>query len=422
MTSAVAAPGSSTRRLHYGWVVLSALCVTETVSWGIMYYGFAVFLRPMEQALGWSRVALTGAFSIGLLTSALAAVPVGRWIDRHGGRALMTLGSCAGVALMLAWSRVEHLPAFYAIWCGFGLVLAATLYEPAFAVLVGWFERRRDRALLILTLAAGLASTIFVPLATWLLERQGWRAALVSLAVIVAITTIPLHALVLRRPPARAGSGTHDEPEAAAAAPSLTTDQALRTPIFWVLSAAFVIGNFATISVTVHFIPYLLERGWSMTTAATAMAWLGAMQLLGRIVFAPVATRFGHREVTAAVFAVQALAMVQLGLLDRIPTIIPLVVCLGAANGMATLARATIVAEIFGPLHYGSISGAMSTGSTMARAAGPVVSSALRTALGGYPAVFWLLAGTLVLASLGVVMAARGGAAAAEPADPASSP
>jgi MFS family permease len=393
-----------TWRLHYGWVVLSALCVTETVSWGIMYYGFAVFLRPMEQALGWSRVALTGAFSAGLLASALAAVPVGRWIDRHGGRALMTIGSIAGTVLMLAWSRVESVAAFYAIWCGLGLVLAATLYEPGFAVLVGWFERQRDRALLILTLAAGLASTIFVPLATWLLGRQGWRSALVSLAVILAVTTIPLHALLLRRPPRRTSAPVTAAAAAAEVPPSLGADEALRTPVFWVLSAAFVVANFATISVTVHFIPYMIERGWSMTTAATAMAWIGAMQLFGRILFAPIASRFGHREITAAVFVVQALALAQLALLAHLPSIIPLVVFLGASNGMATLARATIVAEIFGPLHYGSISGAMSVGATMARAAGPVTSSLLLGILGGYPGVFWLLAGMLVIAGGGVML------------------
>src|SRR4029453_15518314 len=113
-------------RFHYGHVVLSTLCVTETVSWGIMYYGFAVFLRPMEESLGWSRWALTGGFSPGLLPSPLAAFPVGRWIDRHGGRALMTLGSVAGTLLMVAWAHVHDVLTFYAIWCGLGLVLAAT--------------------------------------------------------------------------------------------------------------------------------------------------------------------------------------------------------------------------------------------------------------------------------------------------------
>ena len=95
------------------------------------------------------------------------------------------------------------------------------------------------------------------------------------------------------------------------------------------------------------------------------------------------------------------MALAQLALLAHLPSIIPLVVFLGASNGMDTLARATIVAEIFGPLNYGSISGAMSVGSTMARAAGPVTSSLLLGVLGGYPGVVWLLAGMLVVAGGG---------------------
>ena len=122
--------------------MVAGLCVTETVSWGIIYYGFPVFLRPMEAELGWSRVQIPGAFSLGLMSSALAALPVGRWIDRHGARSLMTAGSCAATLLVLAWSRVDTLPALYALWFLMGLALAATLYEPAFAAVVGWFPRR----------------------------------------------------------------------------------------------------------------------------------------------------------------------------------------------------------------------------------------------------------------------------------------
>src|SRR5947207_14213241 len=103
----------------------------------------------METDLGFSRVEVTGAFSIGMGVAALAALPVGRWIDRHGARALMALGSCLATALLLVWSRVESLPELYAVWSLMGLALAATLYEPAFAAVVGWFARRgRDKALL----------------------------------------------------------------------------------------------------------------------------------------------------------------------------------------------------------------------------------------------------------------------------------
>jgi len=142
--------------LSYGWAIVATLSVTEIVSWGILYYGFPVLLAPMEQDLGASRVAITGAFTVGMAVAALAALPVGRWLDRRGPWALMTLGSCLGAVLVLAWSRVHGLPGLYVVWTLMGLVLAATLYEPAFGAIVRWFPTdNRDRALTALTLADG---------------------------------------------------------------------------------------------------------------------------------------------------------------------------------------------------------------------------------------------------------------------------
>src|SRR2546425_9283571 len=182
--------------LDYGWIVVAGLCVTETVSWGILYYGFPVMLRPMEAELGYSRVQLTGAFSVGMRLAALAALPVGRWIDRHGARALMTLGSCLAVGLVLLWSRVQSLPALYAVWAAMGLALAATLYEPAFAAVVGWFTTgHRDRALLTITLAAGFASTIFMPLEAWLVQRLRRREPPLLPSAHPRLAAMPGHAL-----------------------------------------------------------------------------------------------------------------------------------------------------------------------------------------------------------------------------------
>jgi MFS family permease len=391
----------SPTRIYYGWVVVAALCITETVTWGIIYYGYPVFLRPMEEELGASRVAVTGAFSVGLAVSALAAVPVGRWLDRHGPRGLMTLGSCIGTALCLLWARVESVEALYLVWFGMGFAMTATLYEPAFAAVVAWFATRgRDRALLTLTLAAGLASTIFMPIEAWLLSRLGWRMTVTVLAVVLGVVTIPLHALVLRRPPA--------EPEAAPGAAaratpaSLTLGSAARTPVFWVLAVAFVVGNFATVSVTVHLIPYLADRGYAPAVAAMMIGWMGAMQLPGRLFFVPIAAWLGSRWVTAGVFAAQAAALAQLPLVSVLPTLVPFVMMLGAANGMSTLARASSIAQIFGPRHYGAISGAMALGANGARAVGPVGASLLVVALGSYERVFWVLTASLVAVSIGV--------------------
>jgi len=386
--------------VYYGWIIVAALSVTETVTWGIIYYGFPVFLGAMEQDLGASRVAVTGAFSVGMGAAALLAIPVGRWLDRHGPRGVMTAGSCLAVVLTFLWARVGSLVALYALWLLMGVAMAATLYEPAFAAVVGWFRtRNRDRALLTVTLVAGLASTIFMPLEAWLLIRHGWRSAVVTLAVVLAVITVPIHALVLRAP--------RPEPVArdgrpAAPPTGVSLAEARRAVVFWVLTIAFVVSNFATISVTVHLIPYLAARGWSVTAAAAAVGWIGAMQLPGRVFFAPVAAWVGHRWVTAAVFLVQGLALAQLALVAQMPSVIPLIVMLGASNGMSTLARASTTAELFGARHYGAIAGAVALGANGARAIGPVGASLLFVALGAYERVFWVLAGALAVVAVGV--------------------
>jgi len=84
-----------------------------------------------------------------------------------------------------------------------------------------------------------------------------------------------------------------------------------------------------------------------------------------------------------------------------------MIVVLGAANGMGTLARATTLAEVFGSGHYASIGGAVALGANGARAAGPLGASLLYLALGGYRPVFWTLAGALVVVGAGVAVAAR---------------
>ena len=112
-THAIARPARAAWRSR-AWGIVGALSVTETVSWGILYYAFAAFLIPMHDDLGYSTAQLTGAFSLALAVSALAGIAVGRHLDRHSPRALMTLGSIAGAALVVAWSQVDGLVAFYA--------------------------------------------------------------------------------------------------------------------------------------------------------------------------------------------------------------------------------------------------------------------------------------------------------------------
>ena len=383
--------------------------MTETVSWGIVYYGFPVFLQAMERDLRASRVAVTGALSVALAVAALAALPVGRWIDRHGARGLMTLGSCLAAGLVLAWSRVGSVGALYAVWAAMGLAMAMILYEPAFAAVVQWFPQDRDRALLTVTLAAGFASTIFMPLAAWLLAWLGWRTAIAVLAAALAAITIPAHALLVRAPE---GLGAARE-----AVPRTSTDAtlagALRHGVFWVLAGAFALGNFTVTSVNVHMIPYLGQHGYPPGFSASVVGWIGGMQVPGRLLFVPVSAWLSAAWVTGSLFFAQAagVALLAAGILG--PGLVPVVLLYGASAGMLTLARATVIADIWGRRHYGSIAGAMAVPANLARALGPVGAALLYVALGGYSRVFWGLTASLAVAGLAVLITEHRSAAGA---------
>src|SRR5688572_19075455 len=177
--------------------LVPGLAVTETVSWGILYYAFPVLLPAMERDLGWSRTTLIGAYTLAVIVSGMAALPVGRLLDRRPARPLTTTGSILATLGVLAWAAAGNVAAFYVVWVVIGAAMALVLYEPAQVVLVKQFGLHATRAITTLTLVAGFASTIFHPVTALLEVRFGWRTSLVVLAVALAAVTIPIHAVVL---------------------------------------------------------------------------------------------------------------------------------------------------------------------------------------------------------------------------------
>jgi len=398
--------------LFYGWTMLSATALAQVTSWGILYYGFTVFLAPMGAELGWSRAAMTGAFSLALACSGLVALPVGRWLDRYGPRALMTGGSVAAALLLLAWSRVTTLWAFYLIWIGLGVALAAVLYEPTFWLVATWFRRQRSRALTLLTFIGGFASVIYIPLIAWLVRVQGWRSALVSLAVILALGTIPIHALLLRRRPEDRGllpdgaaAPPPDFPATETAERSTTLGEALHSAAFWFLVAAFFLATLATGAVFVHLIPYLTEQGYDPGFAAWATGLIGIMGLPGRLFFTPLGGKIPRRWVTAGIFALQTVALVVLLTVHSRAGVLAFVVLFGAGFGAITPARAALIADFYGPAYYGRISSVLSLFLTGSRALAPVGAGLLYTLNGGYGPVLWALTIGSALGTVAVLFA-----------------
>jgi len=391
--------------VYYGWVLVVTLGVTETISWGVLYYAFAVYLAPMQTELGWSRGDMTGAFSLALLLAGLTAIPVGRWLDRHGPRLLMTIGSIVATLLVLAWSHVASLEQLYLVWAAIGLTMSATLYDPAFATATRWFERQRVRALTVITLMAGFASTIFIPLAGRLVQAEGWRQSLATLAVILAIGTIAPHALLLRRRPEDLGMHPDGEPMVQhrgepVRPPGMPVGQALRHASFRWLVVAFWLATLSTIAVGVHILPYLEDRGYDATFAVSVTGLIGAMQVLARLLLAPFGNRPNPRLLAASILALQPLSLAALLLVRTTPGVFLFVVLFGAQRGLSTLARPALLAELYGRAEYASIAGVLQFALSLAQAAAPVGAGIAYDLSGSYEPVFWALA---VISALAVV-------------------
>jgi MFS family permease len=399
-------------RPFYGWPMLAGLSVAQVVSWGALFYSFAVFARPIEVETGWSRSQVTGAFSAALLVSGLASVAVGHWVDARGARGLMTTGSAAGCVLLFAVSRATSLAEFYVLWAGLGIAMAMVLYEPAFAVVATWFVRHRDRALTILTLVGGLASTVMAPLAAWLLASGGWRFACATLALLLGVVTIPIHAFGLRRSPAAVGQRPDgDDASTDASEPDISQADDLRPVLadrrFWGLTVAFALSSFVSVAACVHLVPCLGERRYSPLAAGSVLGLLGLMQLPGRIAYATLRRGLAWRQAAAAVFLIQAAALGALTSSQGGLALAAFVGLFGMAGGAATLLRAATVAELYGTRRYGRVGGVVALAGTIGRAAGPVAAALLLAVSHSYPVTFAALALTSGVAAALVLLPGR---------------
>lgn len=291
----------------------------------------------------------------------------------------MTAGSLAGAVLLAALPHVQSVAALYAVWAGLGAVMAATLYDPAFAVITRLFATDYRRAITTLTLFGGFASTVFWPLTQFLIAEIGWRHALLVLAALNLAVCAPVHWWVL--PVGGAGAGQR----AVTSAGSGAFRAALRTPVFYLLTIAFT-GNALVFSATqVHLMSMLQAKQLSAASAALVGAMIGPMQVTGRVLELAFASRLSASTVGILAMAFLPLALWVLSIAGvQWPLLVAFAVIYGIGNGAMTIVRGAIPAELFGRDAYGAINGAMAAPVTVAKAAGPLAAALLFAGLGGY--------------------------------------
>ncbi|MQA10256.1 MAG: MFS transporter [Pseudonocardiaceae bacterium] len=377
--------------------VLVTLCVTEITSWGVLYYAFPVLAGDITADTGWPTAAITAALSASQLVAALVGIPVGGWLDRRGPRGVMTGGSVLAVPSVVAIATAPNLVWFLAAWLLAGVAMGAVLYPPAFAALTRWHGPERVRALTILTLAAGLASTVFAPLTAALSARLDWRATYLVLAGILAVVTIPGHWWGLRLP-------WPEQPVAEPRHRNAHPGRIARSRAFVTLTVALSLAAFATFAVVINLVPLLAERGVDTGTAALALGLGGAGQVAGRLGYATLARHTTVRTRTALIVLAMAVTTAALGVLTSVAVLIVTAVLAGMARGVFTLLHATAVTDRWGPRYYGQLTGLLSAPLTITMALAPFAGAALASLLGGYATTFLVL-GAVAVAAAGLSLA-----------------
>jgi len=373
--------------------VVAVLSLSQVVSWGCLYYGFAALQSSITADTGWSATSVTAAFSLALVVSAGVGLWVGRHLDSHGPRFVMTGASALAVPGMILIAVSPSLPWFYVGWVLVGAAMAGTLYPPAFAALTRWGGQHRVRALTTVTLAGGLASTVFAPLAAWLDAARGWRIAFLVLAGIAVAVTLPLHWWGLRHAWATSNESTRVAPSGRPLESAARVRVATTRP-FVMLAAANALVALTAFAVVVNLVPMLREQGMDTQTAALVLGLGGLGQVIGRVGYARFAAAVGLTARSVLIVAAVAVFTAGFALAPPITwVVIMLGMMLGLARGLYTLVHATAVTDRWGPASYGRLNGILTAPALAASASAPFVGALLATATGSYATAFLVLAG-----------------------------
>jgi len=392
-------PRSSQASSLIGWLSLAQL-----ISWGSVFYTFALLLEPVERELGLSRADSSLAFSLALLAEGLLAWPVGRLIDRGHERAVMTGGSLLLGLCLLLHSAVDSRAGFYLVWLGLGVGLAGTLYPPAFAVLIRRYPHNFRRAIIVMTFLGGLASTVFLPLSAWLIASLGWRHALWPLAALHLLVCAPIHALLLRGAPPRAA--THSS------APPAPLRRHLLSAPYGLVGVFIVLLMAATAALPAHMVSLLRSYALPETWVIAVPAAVGVLQVAGRALLFFFEHHLDLHQINRLIPCLIPLGLLTLLLAPyagalQVGLVLLFVLLYGMGNGMFTIVKGTAVAEYVNREQAASLNGALGLPMALGRAAAPWLLGLLWTPESAYTRGLWLLLGVSVFGVLALVLAQR---------------
>jgi MFS transporter, OFA family, oxalate/formate antiporter len=295
--------------VFHGWLVVAAAFAVTFVGFGCAYT-FSAFLEPLQRDFGASRGSVSLVFSVaGFLYFGLGVVS-GPLADRFGSRLLAVIGMLViGLGLAAASAAHSLIEVYAAYGLGVGLGVGCA-YVPAVGAVQRWFVRRRGLASGLAVSGIGVGTLVMPPLATLLIDMQGWRGAYLTLGAFAAVIGGGM-ALLLENDPRARGLGPDGDPPrpGAASAPGASVGKAIRSQHFIALYAACLTCSFGVFVPFVHLVPYAGDHGLPATSAVLLLGMIGVGSTAGRFFLGGLADRMGRQTSLLLMFIGMAVAL-----------------------------------------------------------------------------------------------------------------
>jgi MFS family permease len=387
---------------YQGWRVVAACFLTAIFCWGFGLYGHGVYLTELVRLRSWPASLMSGASTASFLFSAVLAVFTKDLFDRLGPRRLTLLSTAAlaaatsVIALATApWQLVVGYLLMGCCWAGMGVT--------AISMTVGqWFERRRGLATSLALNGASCGGIIVGPALVFLVGAIGFTAAMFAMTAAMLLVLLPTVILFVETPasaPPRGDTELHAHRESV----TWTRGLALRRFAFWSIAAPFALALLAQIGFIVHQIA-ILEPATGRARAASAVAVMTVMAVIGRLGLGLVVDRLDPRVATAGCVTSQAAALLVIMQTAEPATLIAASAVYGLSVGNVITLPTLIVHREFAPATFGMIVGLSTAFATLVGALGPGLMGLARQLTGGYTAALAIAVGLKLAAAVVVLM------------------
>jgi MFS family permease len=402
------------RRIFFGWYMVAASVVANTIFSAAFFQGFGVLIIPIERTFGWDRLVISAAMSLRQLESGIVSPTVGFLLDRFSARTLIFWSAVISGAGFIALGFTTGLLTFFLFFLIICLGASGVSHAVTWPVIISrWFRRNRGLAIGLAVMGPIFGSPLVI-LNTQIEEAYGWRVVLIAYGAIVLFGVTLLSMLVRDRPEPYGLRPDGDPPQESNAigppvgeAPrrvdaGLTLRAVLRTKEFW-LFASYLSGTFTINSaIQVHMIPYFEQDvGLTAALSAVVMSMVYITSGIGRVGGGYLLDRIDYRYVLAVVAAMMGFALLylQVATVKSLWGTLPFALMFGISLGCLVPMRGAVGAIMFGTRAIGGVLGLLQGGSIAAGVVGPLVMGVIFDLNGNYSVAIWglIAVGTLMV-------------------------